>query len=291
MKLINLHGIGWSTLVSHSIQGFARDRMQVYAAALAFRMLFAIFPFLLFLLAIIGFLGIPEFFEWLRQQAQLALPDAIVKQVQPIVDDLRDRRGGLLTTGIGIALWTASLAVRDLMYAMNNAYDVEESRPFWKMYGIALLTTLAAAFILVATAACMLLGPDIIGWATGLLNIAGQVATVWPWLRWPLIIVLLMLMIALLYYVTPNVEQRFRFLSLGAVIAVAVWIAASIGFSVYVRNFAGYSALYGGIGAVILLLVYFYVSAVVLLLGAEINVVVERAASQGKNAGDRSLTS
>lgn len=291
MRFHDIRGIGWTTLFRRSLQGFARDRMQVYAAALAFRMLFAIFPFLLFLLAIVGFLGVPEFFGWLRQQAQIALPAPIVEQVNPIVDDLRSRRGGLLTTGILVALWTASLAVRDLMYAMNNAYDVKETRPFWKMYGIALLTTLAAAFILLTTAAFMLLGPEVVEWAARILNFSGTVASVWPWLRWPVIIVLLMLVVALLYYVTPNVEQRFRFLSLGAVIAVGVWIAASIGFSIYVRNFTDYSALYGGVGAVILLLVYFYVSAMVLLFGAEINVTIERAASDGKNAGEKSVDS
>ena len=271
------------------MRAFARDRMQTYAAALAFRAVFAMFPFLLFLLAILGFLGVPEVFGWLREQAELALPGAVVEQLDPIIEDLRTRRGGALVVGIVIGLWTASLAVRDLMYAMNNVYDVEEGRSATRMIVTMLGTTVSITLLLIAAAAFMLLGPDVTRWLAASLNINEQVVGVWRWLRWPVIVVLLLLVVALLYHVTPDVEQRFRFVSPGSLLAVAAWIGASLGFSAYVRNFADYSVFYGGLGAVIMLLLYFYISAMVLLLGAEANGVIEHAAQEGKASGAKTL--
>lgn len=291
MSCLHVQGIAWSSLIKQTFQAFARDRMQTYAAALAFRTVFAMFPFLVFLLAILGFLGVPEFFGWLREQAELALPGPIVEQLDPVIDELSTRRGGVLVLGVLVGLWTASLAVRDLMYAMNNVYNVEESRSTARMIGIMVGTTLAIALLLVAAAAFMFLGPEATRWLAAKLEIGEQLTWVWGWIRWPVVVLLLLLLVGLLYYVTPAVQQKFRFVSLGSLMAVPAWIAASIGFSLYMRNFADYGALYGGLGAIIMLLLYFYVSAMVLLLGAEANAVIERAAEQGRDDGSKSIAS
>jgi len=275
-------------MIRQTLRAFAEDRMQTYAAALAFRIVFAMFPFLVFLIAILGFLGVPEFFDWLRQQAALALPDAVMEQVDPIIDELSTRRGGILLTGVIVALWTASLAIRDLMFALNNVYDVKESRPFWKIACISVGTTLMITLMLLCTAAVMMLGPEVTERLVDLFDRGERVAWIWRWLRWPVILTLLLLVVALLYYVTPDVEQSFRFVSPGSLLAVPVWILASVGFSVYVRNFGDYGALYGGLGAIIILLLYFYVSALVLLLGAEVNAVIEHGVDRGKQDGTRS---
>lgn len=290
MRIFNTHGLGWGNLGKRTLKAFARDRMQTYAAALAFRMVFAVFPFLLFLLAVLGFLGIPEFFAWLRQQAEVALPDAIVEQINPVIEELKTRRGGALAGGVVVALWTAALAVRDLMLAMNNAYAVEESRPIWKIAAITLGTTFAITALLLLTAGLMLLGPDATQWLANLLDLGERVAWMWGWLRWPVIIIMLFLIAALLYYVTPDVSQSFRFVSPGSLVAVPVWIGASIAFSYYVRHFADYGAVYGGLGAIIILLLYFYVSSLVLLLGAEVNAVIEHRSDGGKTDGARSAS-
>src|SRR5471032_2407025 len=113
------------------------------------------------------------------------------------------------------------------------------------------------------------------------------VVTLWTILRWPLIIILMMVAVALIYYVMPDVEQQFRFISPGSVLAVVVWIIASLGFGYYVKTFSNYNAMYGSIGAIIVLLLYFYISAAVLLLGAEMNAVIEHMSSEGKNPGEK----
>ncbi len=115
------------------------------------------------------------------------------------------------------------------------------------------------------------------------------VVTLWTWLRWPVAVLLLILAVATIYYVTPDVEQDFRFITPGSTIAVLVWIGASVGFGYYVQNFADYSATYGSIGAIIVLLVYFFISAAVLLFGAEVNAVIEHHAPTGKNPGEKAL--
>ncbi|UAW99928.1 YihY/virulence factor BrkB family protein [Halopseudomonas nanhaiensis] len=288
MRLFNTHGLGWADLTRRTFKAYARDRMQTYAAALAFRTIFAVFPFFLFLIAILGFLGIPEFFTWLRQQAEVVLPEAIVEQLNPVIEELKTRRGGALVGGVIVSLWTAALAVRDLMLAMNNAYEVEESRPLWKIVGITVGTTLAITAMLLLTAGLMLLGPDATQWLSDQLDPGERIAWVWGWLRWPVIVTMLFFIAALLYYVTPDVKQRFRFVTPGSLIAVPVWIGASIGFSFYMRNFADYGAVYGGLGAIIMLLLYFYVSSLVLLLGAEVNAVIEHCSKGGKPDGARS---
>lgn len=114
-----------------------------------------------------------------------------------------------------------------------------------------------------------------------------MVVTVWAWLRWPVAVLLLVLAVAVFYYVTPDVEQEFRFITPGSLIAVLTWIAASLGFGYYVQNFADYSATYGSIGAIIVLLMYFYLSAAVLLFGAELNAVIEHQDPSGKDPGQK----
>ena len=203
-------------------------------------------------------------------QAELALPPVAMEQINPVIDQLQEQQAGLLSFGILVALWTASIGFRSLMNALNKAYDVEEGRPTWKLIILALAYTAGVAVLLLFTAGLMVIGPrPWNGWP-------GRWACAsWWWcsgpLRWPVIVLMLMLVVALLYYVAPDVEQEFRFITPGSVLAVLVWILASVAFGVYVQNFADYNATYGSIGAIIVLLLYLYISAAVLLFGAELN--------------------
>jgi membrane protein len=145
------------------------------------------------------------------------------------------------------------------------------------------------AGMLLAAAALMVLGPQVMSWVAGQIGMEDFIVTLWTILRWPVIIILMMMAVALIYYVMPDVEQQFRFISPGSVLAVVVWIIASLGFGYYVKTFANYSAMYGSIGAIIVLLLYFYISAAVLLLGAEMNAVIEHMSSEGKNPGEKAF--
>lgn len=287
MGMFNTGGIGPVVLIKRTISDFMADDMMTYASALAYRALFSLFPFLLFLIAMLSFLHLENFFEWLRGQAAMALPPEALDQVNPVIDQLQQDRSGLLSLGVLVALWSASFGIQALMNAMNKAYDVEESRPFWKVFILSILYTVGVAILLLMAAALMILGPQMMELLANLIGMGDLVVTIWSWVRWPVAVLLMMTVVAWLYYVCPDVQQDFRFITPGSILAVIVWIIASLGFGFYVQNFGDYDAVYGSIGAIIVLLLYFYLSAAVLLFGAEMNAVIEHASSEGKNPGEK----
>ena len=282
-----LRQLSVKTVLVRTVKEFLDDEMSTYASALAYQMLFSLFPFLLFLIALIGFLHLPDFFSWLRLQSELVLPPQALDQVNPVIDQLQQSKGGLLSIGIVIALWTASAGVRLMMSAMNAAYDVVEARPAWKRIPLSVFYTIGIAGMLLTVAALMVTGPQVMNWLAAQIGMEDFIVTLWTILRWPLIIVLLMVAVAIMYYVMPDVKQSFRFITPGSVLAVVVWILASLGFAYYVKTFADYNAMYGSIGAIIVLLLYFYISAAVLLLGAEMNAVIEHMSAEGKDKGEK----
>ncbi|KES23215.1 membrane protein [Pseudomonas citronellolis] len=291
MRFMDFRGLrlGPWQLLKLTVKEFLDDEMPTYAAALAYQGLFSLFPFLLFLIALLGFLHLPEFFDWLREQAAYVLPGQALEQVNPIIDQLQQRQGGLLSVGIVVALWSSSAAVRSLMNALNAAYDVREARPVWKRVPLSLLYTLGLAVMLMLVTALMILGPQVMGWIAERIGLQEYVVVLWSLLRWPVMVLLMMMAVAVIYYATPNVKQKFRFITPGSVLAVVAWVAASLAFGFYVKNFADYNAMYGSVGAIIVLLLYFYISAAVLLLGAELNAVIEHHLPHGKNPGERTF--
>jgi membrane protein len=291
MSFFKSPDIGWWAVFKGAGSDFSNHAMSTYAAALAYRVLFSLFPFLIFLIALVGFLQVPQLFDWLRDQAALLLPGQAMEQVNRVIGELQTPRGGLLSVGAVLALWSASAGVLSLMEALNVAYDVDERRPVWKRYVLAVVYTVGLAALMIAAAALMILGPELAGWIAGKIGLEQVFVTLWNWLRWPAAALLLMLAVSLVYYLLPNARQRFRYITPGAVLSVLIWIAASVGFGLYVSNFANYSATYGSIGAIVILLFYFYLSASVLLLGAEINAVIESQAATNpqrrQTTGDR----
>jgi len=265
-------------LIKRSVRDFLKDDMMTYAAALSYHTLFALFPFLIFLVTLLGFLNIPGFFDWLLEQARTAFPQDAYQRVSEAIDQIRNQpRGGLLSFGIVTAIWAASSGIRSVMNAMNVAFDVEETRPAWKRYLLSIVYTLGLAVLLIAAAGLMLLGPQAVEWLADQAGLGGFFVTLWTWLRWPVLAVLLTVTAAIVYYVAPNVDQPFALITPGAVVAVIIWVIASVGFSIYVSNFANYSATYGSLGSVIVLLFFFFISSAVLLLGAEINAELHKA--------------
>jgi membrane protein len=275
MRIPGLHGTNPLELLKRSVKDFLKDDMPTYSAALAYSALFALFPFLLFLIALLGFLHIPGFFDWLLEQGETALPS--YGMLEDVVTQIRGQaRGSLLSVGIVTAIWGASGGVRSVMNAMNVAFDVEETRPMWKRYVLSVVYTIGIAALFIASAGMMLAGPQLMESVADQAGLGELFVTLWTWIRWPVLVVLLMLAAALIYHVAPNVDQPFALITPGAAFAVIVWVIASIGFSLYVSNVADYSATYGSIGGIIVLLLFFYVSSAVLLLGAEVNAELHR---------------
>ncbi|RJG07579.1 YihY/virulence factor BrkB family protein [Noviherbaspirillum cavernae] len=276
MRIPGLRGIGPLELVTTSVKEFVDDDMVTHAAALAYEVLFSIFPFIIFLIALLGFLELSDFFEWLQERAQILLPQEAMQPVNAVIDELQQKNGSLASLGMIMTLWTASAAMRVTMHALNIAHDVSESRPVWKRFPLSIFYTIGIAVMLIAAIVLLAIGPQTIQWLAYQAGVEQLFVILWAWLRWPAALLLLMLVVALIYYVAPDAEQEFHFISPGATIAVLAWIAASLGFNYYLRNFGDYSATYGSIGAIIALLLYFFLSSAVMLFGAEVNAVIEQ---------------
>ena len=264
---------------------FNEEDMLYYAAALSFQVFFSLFPFLFFVLALLGSLNIPGFWDWLLDQAQAVLPEqpgtGVVEQT---VEQIRSQaqNSSLLSFWIIVALWSASTGVRTIMHALNVAYDVEE-RPAWKEYLLSILYTILLAVLIIAAVGLMLITSEMAEWLAQQLGLGSAFVTLWQWLRIPAATLLFIALLALIYYLFPNINQPFRLITPGAVLAVIAWLVASFGFSFYVNNFASYSAIYGSLGAVIVLLIYFYITAFVVLFGAEVNEQIYNLSADGQD--------
>ena len=265
-------------VVRNAVKDFLDDDMATYAAALSFHLLLALFPFIIFLLTLLGAVGLAAFFDRLLGQARAALPADAYAILEQVVAELRGRPGqGLLSVSIVLALWAASAGMRSVTNALNRAYDVDETRPIWQRYPLSVLYTVGLAALILLAAAARLAGPQVVERLTSRFGVTGLVATLWTWLRWPAVVALLLLVVALIYYLGPNVDQPFRYVTPGSAAAVIVWIVASAGFSAYIERFGDYGATYGSLGGMIVLLLYFFVSGAVLLFGAEINAAIHPA--------------
>jgi membrane protein len=196
-------------------------------------------------------------------------------------------RGGLLSFGIIAALWTASNAILAVTSGLNRAYGVEESRPWWKVRGLAVLLVIGLSLFVIAATVLLIFGPQLGSWIAGGVGLGDVFSLTWNILRWPVSIILLMLGLAVLYYFAPDVEQRWRWVTPGSVVAVIGWIMASLGFSYYVTNFGSYNVTYGSIGTVIVLLTWLYLAGLFILVGGQINAEIEHASPKGKNPGER----
>jgi membrane protein len=256
------------------------DDMPSYAAALAYRALFALFPFLTLLVVLLAFLGSVSFFDWLIEQAYAALQEQYARLGEWLIEQIQyESQGELLVITIGIALWSVSSSVRTLTKALNAVHEVEESRPSWKRYALSFFYALGLAIMVILASALLLIGPRAVEWIAGLVGLDEVFISLWTWLRLPVALVLIMLSVSIVYWALPNVSHPYRLITPGAALAVIAWVIASLGFSFYLANFSNYSVVYGSLGAAFALLLYFYISAAVLLMGAELNAAIHYYAS------------
>jgi len=261
-----------------------------YAAQLAYYFLFALFPFFVFLAALLAYVPVPNLMDEIMAVVEGFLAEEAAVMIRENVADLITKpRGGLLSFSILFALFLASSAVAAIGEALNHAYGVRESRPLWRVRGTAIMLTVVLAGLAIGSNALLIFGPEVGGWLAGRLGFGEEFQAVWPFIRWPIVVFLLMLSAALVYYFTPDVEQQWRWITPGSVLAILAWIAVSLGFRYYVDNFGKYNATYGSIGAIIVLLTWLYLSGLMLLVGGEINAEIEHAAKGGKGPGEKLL--
>lgn len=278
MDIPGFAGLNPLRVGKQAIKEYLDDDMNTYAGALTYRILLAIFPFLIFVLTVLGALGLEGFFNWAVEEARNAFPGEIASQFETIIEQVRSgASGGLLSFGLAGAVWAAAGGIRSAINGLNAAYDVGEARPFWKLYPMSILFTIGLALVLVASSALLLLGPQAMEWLADQVGLGTVFLTTWAWLRIPAALMLMVIAVALVYHFFPNVDQPFRIVSPGSVVAVISWVLATIGFSIYLSNFSNFNATYGSLGGVVVLLLYFFVSSITLLFGAEVNAVIYKA--------------
>jgi len=256
-----------------------KDQVTERAAALSYYFLFALFPALLFLIALLGYLPVTGLQERLMAYLREVMPPDAASTVERTVSEvLTTRRGGLLSIGALVALWASSNGMVSIMTTMNAVCDVAERRAWWKRRLIALVLTFGFAIFIVAGLTLMVFGPLIGGAVANRFGFGTEFVAAWNVLRFPVVMVCVLLGIELVYYLAPAGRQGWRWISPGATVALGAWLAMSYGLRLWVVNFGNYSATYGSIGGVILLMLWLYLTSVVLLVGAEIDCELDAAA-------------
>lgn len=270
----------WKYIAKKTLREFTKDQCPDLAAALTYYSVLSIFPALLALVSLLGIFGqAGKTTSALLEIVQGFAPGDTVNAIRGPIEQLSSSSAAGLTLVLGIltALWSASGYVGAFGRAMNRIYEIDEGRPFIKLRGTMLLVTIATVLIvLVLSAMLVLSGPvaEAVGNAIGLGDV---VLTAWNILKWPVILLLVILAIAILYYATPNVKQpKFRWMSLGSTIALVIFLLASLAFAFYVANFNSYEKTYGAIGGVIISLLWLWILNMSLLFGAEFDAEMER---------------
>ncbi len=280
-------GMSWKSFLIELKNEVVKDNISDVAGAVAFSGILALFPFLLFAVSLASVVIEPAQIEQLIHQLARVAPAQVTQIVGQQIHSLTSGKStGLLTFGALGAIWAASGGVLAISRALNTTYGVEEKRGFFKLRGIAVLTTfLIAGMALLATLSAVVT-PMIAD------KLGEPLGTVVTWLRLPFAAAIMLVLWAFIYYLLPDVEQKFVFITPGSLVGVTVWLLASWGFSLYAKNFGSYDATYGALGGVVVLLVWMWISAQVLLLGAEINALIDHRSpdsSGGKRAKAKKL--
>ena len=285
-----LGGLHPWTLVKRVWREINEDDVWGYAAQLAYYFLFSLFPFFIFLAALLAYIPIPDLMDQIMGLLGEFLPATVLDMIKDNVLELVTQpRGGLLSFGILLTLWIAASAIAAMIDSLNRAYGVREGRPFWKVRLVAIFLTMGLAALMLSSMVLLIFGSELGGIIAAKVGLGAAFDTAWQILRWPIIVFLMMLGAALIYYFAPDVEQEWRWITPGSVFAVLAWVGMSLLFSWYVDRFGNYNVTYGSIGAVIILLTWMYATGFFLLVGGEINAEIEHAATSGKAKGKKKL--
>ena len=280
--------ISYKELAKRVFRETIDDGCAEYAAAVAFYLLFALFPFFLFLITLIGYLPVPDLLEFILSTIRRPLPTQVFELVQDNIRKLfSDKKGGLLSISILLALWTSSNSVTSIMNVMNRLYEVKEGRPFWKVRLTAILLVIGLSVLFLLSLLLLMFGPKIGSFIADMTHLGYFFELIWKIMLVPVIPLMLILAVAVIYYFTPDVKQNWKWITPGSVFSIPAWVLTSLAFSYYINNFGSYDKTYGSIGAVIVLLLWLYLSGFIILIGAEINAVIEHSSEEGKEPGEK----
>jgi membrane protein len=280
--------LSWRELLKRTVKEMNEDDCLGLAAQLAYYFFLALFPAILFLLALASFFELSSFIDDVVKALRPIAPPNVVSFLEDQLKRISNAdSGGILTIGILGAAWSSSAALVAIISSLNRAYDIEESRPWWKVRLTAIGLTFALAAFLLSSFTLIVAGPTIAEHLASWFGLGEAFAWAWKIVQWPVAFFLVSTALGLVYYFGPDAEQDWVWITPGAVVATVLWVVVSLAFKFYVANFTDYNAMYGAVGAVIVLMLWFYLSALAILAGAELNAEIEHASPHGKDPGER----
>ena len=278
-----LEGVTWKAFAKRVWDQIVEDRVTGQAAQLAFYFVLAVFPLLLALTALLGFFLQSEaaLRDTLQKYLSSVVPDSVSGLLETALHEVASgSSGGKLSIGFIATLWGASNGMAAIMRAFNIAYDVEEERAWWKQRLVAIGLTVGFLVLITGALALLVFGPALIHWMAEHFGFGSVFRVLGMALEWVVLLGFLVMAFNILYIYAPNIKhRRWHWLMPGTVAGIGLWLLASLGFKTYLHYFDRYSVTYGSIGAVIVLLLWFYWSGIAILIGAEVNSELEKASS------------
>jgi membrane protein len=275
--------VQWRNAVVHAADDVISNHTLAFAAALSYYFVMAFFPALIALAAIIAYLPVPDLFNTMVNTLSRVMQSESMVLVREVwAQIITPNRGVLLSFGLLGTLWSASGGFANMIETLNVAYDIPETRAMWKTRLIALELTFQVGFLILIAFSAMIVGPHFGEYLAAHLGLSWVFSRVWPYLRYGLAVAFVVLAVAGLYFIGPNVKQRFRDTLPGAILAVGGWILLSAGLSFYIHHFASLNKTYGVLGGGIALLIWMYWSSFCILIGAELNSEIIQQRGDGK---------
>jgi membrane protein len=272
---------GFFPTLKRTVSEFREDGMTDWAASLTYYGLLSLFPALLALVSVVGFVGDPvtttrKLTDIVASVGPSTAADTFSGPIESLTEN-RSAAGIMFFVGLGVALWSASGYIGAFMRASNVIYETPEGRPFWKLRPLQILVTLVMVVLLALLALALVLTGPVVDQVAGPLGVSDAATTVWDIAKWPVMLLVVILMLAVLFHASPNVKlPGFKWVTAGALVAVVVWLIASAAFALYVANFASYDKTYGSLGGVVVLLIWLWLTNIALLFGMELNAERER---------------
>jgi membrane protein len=277
--------VSWGEILRRTFNESLKDNCLGMAAQLAYYFFFALFPTLLVMIAIADVFA-ADVMKMVGGLGGILPPEALSLITEPLGKLTEGEQGGLLTIGMLTALWSSSAAMTAIIDTLNTAYDIEEGRPWWKVRLTAIALTVGLALFIVVAFALVVAGPTLAERLADRWFLGSAFEWTWKIAQWPLVFALVSAAIAIVYYFAPDADQDWVWLTPGTIAATAMWLIASLGFKYYLANFGGYES-YGIVGGVMVLMLWFYLSGLVILIGAEMNAEIEHASEYGKDVGEK----
>jgi membrane protein len=280
--------LGWWELIKRTASEAIKDDVPNLAAQQAYYFFFALFPALLTLISIASFFPIDNLINTVTAELAGVAPHDVLEIVTDQIDKISESgTGGILTFGFLLTIWSSSTAMMSLTTTLNAAYDITEERPWWKVRLTAIGLTLGLSLFILTSVALVIAGPTVAEQLATRMQLGDAFKWTWWILQWPVVLLLVATGIGIVYYFAPDADQEWVWITPGSILATAAWLAASLGLKFYISRFANYNETYGTIGGVIVLLLWFWLTGLAILIGAEFNAEIEHASPHGKDVGEK----